>query len=44
MRGVWYRDLDVEAPQELSGYTLYKSLLTYIVAHMDFVGDLLQGT
>ena len=43
MRGEWYRDLDVEEHQELSGYTLYKSLLTY-VAHMDLVGDPLQGT
>jgi len=43
MRGEWYRDLDVEAHQELSGYTLYESLLTY-VAHMDLVGDPLQGT
>jgi len=33
----------VEAHQELSGYTLYESLLTY-VAHMDLVGDPLQGT
>jgi hypothetical protein len=39
----WYRDLDVEEHQELSGYALYESLLTY-VAHMDLVGDLLQGT
>jgi len=43
MRGEWYRDLDMEAHQELSGYALYESLLTY-VAHMDLVGDLLQGT
>ncbi len=42
MRGEWYRDLDVEAHQELSGYALYESLLTY-VAHMDLVGDPLQG-
>ena len=41
MRGEWYRDLDVEAHQELSGYALYESLLTY-VAHMDLVGDPLQ--
>jgi len=41
MRGKWYRDLDVEAYQELSGYALYESLLTY-VAHMDLVGDPLQ--
>jgi len=43
MRGVWYRDLDVEEHQESSGYALYESLLTY-VAHLDLVGDLLQGT
>ena len=43
MRGVWYRDLDVEEHQESSGYALYESLLTYI-AHMDLVGDPLQGT
>ena len=43
MRGEWYRDLDVEEHQELSGYALYESLLTY-VAHMDLVGDPLQGT
>ena len=43
MRGVWYRDLDVEEHQELSGYALYESLLTYI-AHMDLVGDPLQDT
>jgi len=43
MRGKWYRDLDVEAHQELSGYALNESLLTY-VAHMDLVGDPLQGT
>jgi len=42
MHGEWYRDLDVEAHQELSGYDLYESLLTY-VAHMDLVGDPLQG-
>ena len=29
--------------QESCGYALYKSLLTY-VAHMDLVGDPLQGT
>ena len=29
--------------QELCGYALYESLLTY-VAHMDLIGDLLQGT
>jgi len=43
MRGVWYRDLDVEAHQELSGYALYESLLTY-VAHLDLVGVPVQGT
>jgi len=43
MRGKWYRDLDVEANQELNGYALYESLLTY-AAHMDLVGDPLQGT
>ena len=43
MRSEWYRDLDVEAHQELSGYALYESLLTY-VAHMVLVGDPLQGT
>jgi len=30
MRGKWYRDLDVEAHQELSGYALYESVLTYV--------------
>ena len=43
MRGEWYRDLDVEEHQESSGYALYESLLSY-VAHMDLVGDSLQGT
>ena len=43
MRSEWYRDLDVEGHQELSGYALYESRLTY-VAHMDLVGDPLQGT
>ena len=43
MRGKWYRDLDVEAHQELSGYALYESLLTYI-AHLDLVGVPFQGT
>ena len=43
MRDEWYRDLDVEEHPELSGYALYESLLTY-VAHMDLVGDPLQGT
>ena len=40
---VWYRDLDVKEHQESCGYALYESLLTY-VAHMDLVGDPLQGT
>jgi len=43
MRGGWYRDLDVGEHQESSGYALYESLLTY-VAHLDLVGDPLQGT
>ena len=43
MRGVWYRDLDVEEHHESSGYALYESLLTY-VAHLDLVGDPLQDT
>jgi len=43
MRSVWYQDLDVEEHQGSSGYALYESLLTY-VAHLDLVGDLLQGT
>ena len=43
MRGEWYWDLDVPPHQESSGYALYESLLTY-VAHMDLVGDPLQGT
>ena len=32
-----------EGHQESCGYALYKSLLTYI-AHMDLIGDPLQGT
>ncbi len=32
-----------EGHQELGGYALYESLLTY-VAHMDLVGDPVQGT
>ena len=32
-----------EGHQELCGYALYVSLLTY-VAHMDLIGDLLQDT
>jgi len=43
MHGEWYQDLDVPPHQESSGYALYESLLTY-VAHMDLVGDPLQGT
>ena len=35
--------LDAKGHQELSGYDLYESLLTY-VAHMDLVGDPLQDT
>ena len=42
MRGEWYRDLDVPPHQESSGCALYESLLT-CVAHMDLVGDPLQG-
>jgi len=43
MHGEWYRDLDVPPHQESRGYALYESLLTY-VAHMDLVGDPLQGS
>jgi hypothetical protein len=43
IRGEWYQDLDVEEHQELSGYALYESLLTYI-AHMDLVGVPQKGT
>ena len=32
-----------EEHQELCGYALYESLLTY-VAHVDLIGDPLQGT
>jgi hypothetical protein len=32
-----------EGHRKSCGYALYESLLTY-VAHMDLVGDLLQGT
>ncbi len=35
--------LDAKGHQELRGYDLYESLLTY-VAHMDLVGDPLQDT
>ena len=41
-RGVWYRDLDVQGTSRIMWLCLYKSLLTY-VAHMDLVGDPLQG-
>ena len=41
LRGV--SRLDAKEHQELSGYDLYESLLTY-VAHMDLVGDPLQDT
>ncbi len=34
---------DAEGHQELSGYGLYESLLTY-VAHLDLIEDLLQDT
>ena len=34
---------DAEEHQELSGYDLYESLLTY-VAHLDLVGVPVQGT
>jgi len=45
MRGEWYRDLVVPPHQESSGYALYESLLTLTyVAHMDLIGDPLQGT
>ena len=43
MCGVWCQDLDVEEHQELRGYALNESLLTY-VAQLDLVGNLLQGT
>jgi hypothetical protein len=42
-RSVWYRVTCCTWHQESCGYALYESLLTY-VAHMDLVGDLLQGT
>jgi hypothetical protein len=35
--------LDAKEHQELSGYALYESLLTY-VAHLDLVGVPVQGT
>ncbi len=43
MRGVCTESLMSEGYQESCGYALYESLLTYI-AHMDLIGDLLQGT
>ncbi len=42
-RSVWYRVTKCTWHQESCGYALYESLLTY-VAHMDLVGDPLQGT
>ena len=41
-RGVCTKILMSEGYQESCGYALYESLLTY-VAHMDLVGDPLQG-
>ncbi len=43
MRGMCTEILMSEGYQELCGYALYESLLTY-VAHVDLVGDPLQGT
>jgi len=43
MRGMCTKILMSEAYQESCGYAQYKSLLTY-VAHVDLVGDSLQGT
>ena len=43
MRGELVSRLDAKEHQELSGYDLYESLLTY-VAHMDLIGDPLQDT
>ena len=43
MRGVCTKILMLEGYQELCGYALYESLLTY-VAHVDLIGDPLQGT
>ncbi len=34
---------DAKEHQELCGYTLYESLLTYVVAHLDLVGVPVQG-
>jgi len=43
MHGVCTKILMSEGYQESCGYALYESLLTY-VAHVDLVGDPLQGT
>jgi len=43
MRGMCNQILMSEGYQESCGYALYESLLTY-VAHVDLVGDPLQGT
>jgi len=43
MRGVCTKILMSEGYRESCGYALYESLLTY-VAHVDLVGDPLQGT
>ena len=43
MRGMCTKILMLDGYQELCGYALYESLLTY-VAHVDLVGDPLQGT
>jgi len=43
MRGVCTEILMSEEYQESCGYALYECLLTY-VAHVDLVGDSLQGT
>ena len=42
-RGVCTEILMSEGYQESCGYALYQSLLPY-VAHVDLIGDLLQGT
>jgi len=42
-RGVCTKILMSEGYQESCGYALYESLLTY-VAHVDLIGDPLQGT
>ena len=43
MCGMCTKILMSEEYQESCGYALYESLLTY-VAHMDLVGDPVQGT